>query len=56
MPVVPSRVLSISPVNTASLTAEMDAYIKQFEQYSLECIDNAYRYEESHWKEIHHAV
>jgi hypothetical protein len=27
----------------ASLTEEMDTYLRQFEEYCLECIDNAYR-------------
>lgn len=29
----------------ATLTPEMDKYLQHFKQYSLECIDNAYRYE-----------
>jgi len=40
MPVIDPNIL---PVVKASLTPEMAAYLQHFKQYSLECIDNAYR-------------
>eukprot|EP00977_Amphora_coffeiformis_P029074 scaffold38515_cov191-Amphora_coffeaeformis.AAC.4 len=48
LPSIPQTMVVIDPatlpVNKASLTPEMDSYLQHFKQYSLECIDNAYRY------------